>query len=111
MTELEKIYDLTNLVFLHKGARHALVLVWSTDASRQLVQMFKYNGSKVNIRYQDISCLDAKVQVKVIGNTESWRYGQYSDIILPNNACVDLKRTALSRWRSTTVDDGNLFMY
>lgn len=111
MTELEKIYDLTNLIFLHKGARHALALVWSMDTSKQIIQLFKSNGFQVNIRNQYVSCANARVWIKLVSNTESWRHDQYSDIILPNSACADLKRVALSRWRSTVVDDGNLFMY
>jgi hypothetical protein len=112
MAELEEIYKLTKLAIMQDGARRVLVLVPGDCVPRNLIDLFQSSTYSIDTRNLAIAFSESKAIVRSCTNTVGgWVYGQYSDIVMPNNTCPTVKRIALSRWRSCDVEDLNLFMY
>lgn len=93
------------------SARQILVLVKHRIEVKELVNYLYREGFTTDFRNSRVSHADGWAYIRSRDNKHSFKYSQYSDLILPADLDEDGKRMVLARWRLGATADRNLFTY
>lgn len=105
-----EIVNLLNQIPKTNG-RQILVLVKHRIEVKELVNYLYREGFTTDFRNSKVSHADGWAYIRSRDNKHSFKYNQYSDLILPADLDEDGKRMVLARWRLGATADRNLLTY